>query len=211
LNKILNDANVKDPAKKIWKEFDKLTDSTTPKKTDGLFGVLNTLITDLSKANPGGDTPKTWKTNLTTVGDKKDAWVFVNTQTKTDDDYKPNGWADKVAAAELKRLTDAIVAAKGKMKGEDEAPTKTDIDNQESIKTAEAIGNLFALCKEAYGSLDSNRAVTIISELTGYRDGDTVKKAAWTAVNLYEKTTGKKYADEALVKAEAAKKTHSEN
>jgi len=47
--------------KKIYQEFDKLDDSTTPKKTNCLFDALDALIKELKKTEER-DAPDTWKT-----------------------------------------------------------------------------------------------------------------------------------------------------
>jgi len=42
------------------------------------------------------------------------------------------------------------------MDGEDGAVVKTEIESQESIKEVKEIGNLFALCKRAHGTVSSS-------------------------------------------------------
>src|SRR5437763_5612401 len=76
----------------------------------------------------------------------------------------------------------------------------------ESIKLANEIKTLFNLCKEAHGTLTQTRTDELKSEFGDAKYNSGTKKEAKEAINKYEKTTGKKYFDEALELVSKAKK-----
>ncbi|CAG8593860.1 96_t:CDS:2 [Paraglomus occultum] len=165
LEKAISDNNDNKNIKKIYEEFKKLSDSTTTKKTDSLFNALDALIKELRKTGPGGDTPKTWKSNLN---------------------------ADKVADTEIKKLTDAIKLAEDEIKKEgDAAVTAIAIKNQESIKLVNEIKKLFKLCQEAHEGLECDTVKDVKDNVKGLDKDDKSRLEAAVALKKETSDEGK--------------------